>query len=63
MTIEMDTDEGHAMYGMLANNVHCTMSSDNGTLFKSVKMSTLPTAKLTIMVSDRCLQFFIPIAR
>lgn len=25
---------GHAMYGMLANNVHCTVSSDNGTLFK-----------------------------
>ncbi|KAL2275041.1 hypothetical protein FJTKL_02580 [Diaporthe vaccinii] len=26
---------GHAMYGMLANNVHCTVSSDNGTLFNS----------------------------
>lgn len=25
---------GHAMYSMLANNVHCTVSSDNGTLFK-----------------------------
>ncbi|KAJ0110256.1 hypothetical protein J7T55_000689 [Diaporthe amygdali] len=26
---------GHAMYSMLANNVHCTVSSDNGTLFNS----------------------------
>ncbi|KAI3401525.1 hypothetical protein diail_10959 [Diaporthe ilicicola] len=26
---------GHAMYGVLANNVHCTVSSDNGTLFNS----------------------------
>jgi adenosine deaminase CECR1 len=25
---------GHAMYTLLANNVHCTVSSDNGTLFK-----------------------------
>ncbi|RBR23281.1 uncharacterized protein FIESC28_03864 [Fusarium coffeatum] len=26
---------GHAMYQLLANNVHCTVSSDNGTLFRS----------------------------
>ncbi|KAF4450695.1 hypothetical protein F53441_6236 [Fusarium austroafricanum] len=26
---------GHAMYELLANNVHCTVSSDNGTLFRS----------------------------
>ncbi|KAH8753338.1 hypothetical protein F5883DRAFT_632851 [Diaporthe sp. PMI_573] len=26
---------GHLMYGLLANNVHCTVSSDNGTLFNS----------------------------
>lgn len=25
---------GHAMYGLLAGNVHCTVNSDNGTLFK-----------------------------
>lgn len=25
---------GHAMYELLANNVHCTVSSDNGTLFR-----------------------------
>ena len=25
---------GHAMYNLLANNVHCTLSSDNGTLFR-----------------------------
>lgn len=24
---------GHAMYSLLANNVHCTVNSDNGTLF------------------------------
>lgn len=24
---------GHAMYELLANNVHCTVNSDNGTLF------------------------------
>ena len=27
---------GHAMYSLLANNVHCTVSSDNGALFKYV---------------------------
>lgn len=26
---------GHAMYTLLANNVHCTVNSDNGTIFKS----------------------------
>ncbi|KAJ9151276.1 Adenosine deaminase CECR1-A 1 [Pleurostoma richardsiae] len=26
---------GHAMYNLLANDVHCTVNSDNGTLFKS----------------------------
>ncbi|PNY27610.1 Adenosine deaminase-like protein [Tolypocladium capitatum] len=26
---------GHAMYALLANNVHCTVSSDNGTIFRS----------------------------
>ncbi|KAM5350567.1 hypothetical protein ACJ41O_007072 [Fusarium nematophilum] len=26
---------GHTMYQLLANNVHCTVSSDNGTLFRS----------------------------
>ncbi|KAH8745809.1 hypothetical protein F5883DRAFT_702165 [Diaporthe sp. PMI_573] len=25
---------GHAMYNLLANDVHCTVSSDNGTLFR-----------------------------
>jgi adenosine deaminase CECR1 len=25
---------GHAMYDLLANNVHCTVNSDNGTLFR-----------------------------
>lgn len=25
---------GHSMYNLLANNVHCTVNSDNGTLFK-----------------------------
>lgn len=25
---------GHSMYELLANNVHCTVSSDNGTLFR-----------------------------
>jgi adenosine deaminase CECR1 len=25
---------GHTMYELLANNVHCTVSSDNGTLFR-----------------------------
>lgn len=27
---------GHAMYSLLASNVHCTVNSDNGTLFKYV---------------------------
>ncbi|WDK08989.1 adenosine/AMP deaminase [Colletotrichum graminicola] len=26
---------GHAMYNLLANNVHCTLNSDNGTIFRS----------------------------
>ncbi|CAI6090301.1 unnamed protein product [Clonostachys chloroleuca] len=26
---------GHSMYDLLANNVHCTVSSDNGTIFRS----------------------------
>ncbi|PKS11466.1 hypothetical protein jhhlp_003230 [Lomentospora prolificans] len=26
---------GHSMYTLLANNVHCTVSSDNGTFFRS----------------------------
>lgn len=26
---------GHAMYQLLANNIHCTVSSDNGALFRS----------------------------
>jgi len=25
---------GHAVYNLLANNVHCTVASDNGTLFR-----------------------------
>ena len=25
---------GHAMYQLLANNVHCTVNSDNGTIFR-----------------------------
>lgn len=25
---------GHAVYSLLANNVHCTVSTDNGTLFR-----------------------------
>ncbi|KAH7312157.1 hypothetical protein B0I35DRAFT_356233 [Stachybotrys elegans] len=27
--------DGHSMYSLLANNVHCTVNSDNGTLFRS----------------------------
>lgn len=27
---------GHTMYELLANNVHCTVSSDNGTMFRWV---------------------------
>ncbi|KAI9148671.1 Adenosine deaminase CECR1-A [Paramyrothecium foliicola] len=27
---------GHTIYGLLANNVHCSISSDNGTLFNSM---------------------------
>lgn len=27
---------GHSMYQLLANNVHCTVNSDNGTLFRYV---------------------------
>jgi adenosine deaminase CECR1 len=27
---------GHAMYGLLASDVHCTVSSDNGTFFRQV---------------------------
>lgn len=27
---------GHAMYALLANNVHCTVSSDNGAIFRYV---------------------------
>jgi adenosine deaminase CECR1 len=27
---------GHAMYTLLANNVHCTLNTDNGTLFRLV---------------------------
>lgn len=30
----MPRANGHAMYNLLANNVHCTVNSDNGTLFK-----------------------------
>ncbi|OHE98046.1 adenosine/AMP deaminase [Colletotrichum orchidophilum] len=26
---------GHSMYNLLANNVHCTLNSDNGTIFRS----------------------------
>ncbi|CRJ90695.1 hypothetical protein BN1723_008464 [Verticillium longisporum] len=26
---------GHSIYNLLANDVHCTISSDNGTLFRS----------------------------
>ena len=28
--------KGYAMYSLLANDVHCTVNSDNGTLFRSV---------------------------
>ena len=31
-----DRVAGHAMYSLLANNVHCTVSADNGTLFRYV---------------------------
>lgn len=27
---------GHAVYSLLANNVHCTVSTDNGTLFRYI---------------------------
>ncbi len=30
---------GHAMYSLLANNVHCAVSSDNGTLFRYESIS------------------------
>ncbi|KAB5542899.1 hypothetical protein GE09DRAFT_230722 [Coniochaeta sp. 2T2.1] len=32
---------GHAMYSLLANNVHCSVNTDNGTLFQFVHRSTL----------------------
>ena len=28
--------KGHTMYSLLANDVHCTVNSDNGTLFRLV---------------------------
>ncbi|KAF4122080.1 adenosine deaminase CECR1 [Geosmithia morbida] len=33
---------GHAMYELLANNVHCTVSSDNGTMFRWVAFLLIP---------------------
>lgn len=33
---------GHSMYSLLANNVHCTISTDNGTLFRYVCASSPP---------------------
>jgi adenosine deaminase CECR1 len=30
---------GHTMYQLLANNVHCTVSSDNGALFRYAAFS------------------------
>ncbi|EQK98340.1 adenosine deaminase [Ophiocordyceps sinensis CO18] len=44
---------GHAMYALLANNVHCTVNSDNGTLFRYVNRrcpetdSNVPTSTLS----------------
>jgi adenosine deaminase CECR1 len=32
---------GHAVYNLLARNVHCTISTDNGTLFRLVLSTTL----------------------
>jgi adenosine deaminase CECR1 len=34
---------GHTIYNLLANNVHCTVSSDNGTLFRCAA-KTLPSS-------------------
>lgn len=36
---------GHAMYNLLANNVHCTVNTDNGTLFKLVSAFALTAAR------------------
>ena len=33
---------GHTMYSLLANNVHCTVSTDNGTLFRFVPLCPFP---------------------
>lgn len=36
---------GHSMYNLLANNVHCTLNSDNGTIFRYVFRSHLGKEK------------------
>jgi adenosine deaminase CECR1 len=33
---------GHAVYNLLANNVACTISADNGTLFRLVDVPPPP---------------------
>ncbi|ODA80826.1 hypothetical protein RJ55_03786 [Drechmeria coniospora] len=45
---------GHAMYALLANNVHCTVNSDNGTLFRS----TLSHDFYQIMVGSADMDLF-----
>lgn len=41
---------GHAMYQLLANNVHCTVSSDNGTLFQYVLLCfNVPSYRLVFV--------------
>ncbi len=41
---------GHAMYNLLANNVHCTVSTDNGTLFRSVNLRPGPCRLLLLHI-------------
>jgi adenosine deaminase CECR1 len=34
---------GHSVYNLLANNVRCTVSTDNGTLFRYVSRRYAPS--------------------
>lgn len=44
---------GHAVYSLLANNVPCTISSDNGTLFRYTSFLTHSIATIILTWSDR----------
>lgn len=41
---------GHTVYNMLANDVHCTISTDNGTLFRFVLMNSSLVFSLLIII-------------